>query len=340
MTQVETEVTAVREAQPPSPRGRWRRTLVLVVAAVALVAGGVVAYETALFGGGGSGGGTADNTSATSLATVIRRSLSQQTQVSATLGYAAPVHDRGAGGDGAVGPAAGAAGGDDGAGAAADARRRRSRPTARRSTRRARGWRRRGRSWRSTAAARTPARAPRPAGAAARERRRLAPCATDSQAVSTDEQSATQAAAKVASRPEPGLVARRRRSRRAERACRRTEASAARLRPELDLHRAARRSGRSSRGAQTCTRSAASRSSCSTDRSPRGGRSCPGCQPGKDVAELNANLRALGYGPALSGDAFTRRRRRRSTRSRPHTGSTGPGSCCSARSCSSPGRCG
>ena len=30
-----------------------------------------------------------------------------------------------------------------------------------------------------------------------------------------------------------------------------------------------------------------------------------GMPPGKDVAELNANLRALGYGSALSGDAFT-----------------------------------
>ena len=31
----------------------------------------------------------------------------------------------------------------------------------------------------------------------------------------------------------------------------------------------------------------------------------PGMSPGKDVAELNANLRALGYGSGLSGDAFT-----------------------------------
>jgi peptidoglycan hydrolase-like protein with peptidoglycan-binding domain len=30
-----------------------------------------------------------------------------------------------------------------------------------------------------------------------------------------------------------------------------------------------------------------------------------GMSPGRDVAQLNANLRALGYGPSLSGDAFT-----------------------------------
>src|SRR5262249_28548621 len=31
----------------------------------------------------------------------------------------------------------------------------------------------------------------------------------------------------------------------------------------------------------------------------------PGMSPGRDVAALNANLRALGYGPGLAGDSFT-----------------------------------
>ena len=56
--------------------------LVLVVAVVVLIA-------TDPFGGPGkSGGGVVDNASATSLVTVKRQSLSQQTQVSGTLGYA------------------------------------------------------------------------------------------------------------------------------------------------------------------------------------------------------------------------------------------------------------
>jgi peptidoglycan hydrolase-like protein with peptidoglycan-binding domain len=56
--------------------------LVLVAAVVVLIA-------TDPFGGSTkSGGGVGDNTTATSLETVTRRSLSQQTQVSGTLGYA------------------------------------------------------------------------------------------------------------------------------------------------------------------------------------------------------------------------------------------------------------
>jgi hypothetical protein len=56
--------------------------------ALALLATGVVVALTNPFGGGGSGGGAAANGSATSLATVMRQSLSSQTQVDGTLGYA------------------------------------------------------------------------------------------------------------------------------------------------------------------------------------------------------------------------------------------------------------
>ena len=78
-------------------------------------------------------------------------------------------------------------------------------------------------------------------------------------------------------RPEPGLVGRARARRRPERACGRRVVRVC-LRPELGLHRAA--GGREDRQARrrACTRSAASRSCSSTVRSPRGGRSCPGCQ--------------------------------------------------------------
>jgi hypothetical protein len=47
----------------------------------------VIAVTSPFSGGGGSGGGASDNGSATSLATVTRRSLTAQTQVDGTLGY-------------------------------------------------------------------------------------------------------------------------------------------------------------------------------------------------------------------------------------------------------------
>ena len=80
-----------RDGEPsnlgPAAGGARRRTLAIV--ALALVVAVVVVIATDPFGGSGkSTGGVADNASATSLATVKRQSLSQQTQVSGTLGYA------------------------------------------------------------------------------------------------------------------------------------------------------------------------------------------------------------------------------------------------------------
>jgi peptidoglycan hydrolase-like protein with peptidoglycan-binding domain len=75
----------------PSPARRWPwrrpgRRLSFALAAL-LVAGGVAVTVTNPFAGGSSGG-VPDNGAATSLATVARRSLSSQTQVDGTLGYA------------------------------------------------------------------------------------------------------------------------------------------------------------------------------------------------------------------------------------------------------------
>jgi len=74
-----------------APRARWRRLRprrgLVAGAAVLLIGVGVaVALTIALAGGGGSSG-VVDNGAATSLATVVRRSLSSQTQADATLGY-------------------------------------------------------------------------------------------------------------------------------------------------------------------------------------------------------------------------------------------------------------
>ena len=73
-------------ADPPRARARRR---VLAIAGLALVVAVVVVIATDPFGGPGkSAGGVVDNASATSVTTVKRQSLSQQTQVSGTLGYA------------------------------------------------------------------------------------------------------------------------------------------------------------------------------------------------------------------------------------------------------------
>jgi multidrug efflux pump subunit AcrA (membrane-fusion protein) len=88
---------AVDEAIPPVvpgehsriglPTGRARRRT-LALTGLALVVAVVVVIVADPFGAPGKPTGLADNASATSLAAVKRQSLSQQTQVSGTLGYA------------------------------------------------------------------------------------------------------------------------------------------------------------------------------------------------------------------------------------------------------------
>ena len=77
------------------------------------------------------------------------------------------------------------------------------------------------------------------------------------------------------------------------------------LRRQLLLHVPARRRARCCGAARRCTASAMSPWSCCTAPWFRGERSSPACRPGRDVAELNANLRRLGYGKGLKGNAFT-----------------------------------
>ena len=83
--------TVERDGEPsnlgPASGGARRRTLAIV--GLVLVVAVVVVIVTDPFGGPGkSTGGVVDNATATSLATVRSRSLSSQTQVSGTLGYA------------------------------------------------------------------------------------------------------------------------------------------------------------------------------------------------------------------------------------------------------------
>jgi hypothetical protein len=72
--------------EPGAPRGRRRWVIVAVV--LVLVAVGAVVVAGGVFDGGAGGSGSGENGSATSLATVTRRSLSDTTQFNGTLGYA------------------------------------------------------------------------------------------------------------------------------------------------------------------------------------------------------------------------------------------------------------
>jgi hypothetical protein len=88
---MQTEETIVAAPSPPTRiGGRTRRRIVIAIAAAAVLAAAVVAvFETGVFSSGGTAGNaSADNAYPTSITTVRRQSLSSQTQVSATLGYA------------------------------------------------------------------------------------------------------------------------------------------------------------------------------------------------------------------------------------------------------------
>jgi hypothetical protein len=70
------------------PRRRRRRRWVIVAVVLGLLAADAVVVVRGVFDGDGGSSGSSDNGSATSLATITRRSLSQQTQINGTLGYA------------------------------------------------------------------------------------------------------------------------------------------------------------------------------------------------------------------------------------------------------------
>jgi hypothetical protein len=83
--------TVERDGEPSNlgpASGRARRRALAIVGLVLVVAVVVVIVSDPFGGPGKSTGGVVDNATATSLATVRSQSLSQQTQVSGTLGYA------------------------------------------------------------------------------------------------------------------------------------------------------------------------------------------------------------------------------------------------------------
>jgi hypothetical protein len=79
---------SVESGEGLPPRRRGRRRWVIVAVLLVLIAAGAAAVVGGVFDSGGGGNGSGDNGSATSVATVVRRTLSQTTQFNGTLGYA------------------------------------------------------------------------------------------------------------------------------------------------------------------------------------------------------------------------------------------------------------
>jgi hypothetical protein len=265
---------------------RRTRLLVLLGVAAAAVAAVAVVFASGALGGGGNGA-SSDNEYPTSLATIERRDLASQTQVNATLGYADPAVVVAPAGTAptAVAQAEQAAstaqGQLDGARstAAADAR--------------------------TLAQARATLQADRAKAAvdcAAGDTSANGPCATDGQALQADQQAVTQAEGKVQGDAQAVSSAT-------------TSLAGARV-----ALAAARGSATLYGQSSTYTRLPAvgavvrrGQALYEIDGSPvvllYGSVApwrafAPGMRAGRDVAGLNANLRALGYG-APAGDEFT-----------------------------------
>ena len=269
--------------------------LVLVVAVVVLIV-------TDPFGGSTkSGGGVGDNATATSLATVTRRSLSSQTQVSGTLGYAGSSSIRVPSGTApsAVSQAeqsvtnARRNAADSQSVAGGRQRSARGSPGDRVGCPREGGGRLRWRWRRGKRVQRLPL-----------GRRRLG-SVRERRAGGLDRR------AGLHRRCDEGQKLTERRSPRPKsssralnRVCpRRAQRprSTVRARRSRSCHRWAR----SSRVGRASMRSAVSRCCCCMARCCRRERSSRGCQRDRTSRELNANLDALGYGQGLTGDTFS-----------------------------------
>jgi multidrug efflux pump subunit AcrA (membrane-fusion protein) len=292
---------------PPAPRRMRlsRPALIALTVCGIVVLAIVIAYVSGAFGGSNatSGSGSADNAFPTSLQTVTRRSLTQQTQVSATLGYAAPAtivvpagttpQDLAQADQAAtttqtqLQTAQAAFAADiatlDQANASMSADRAKLTIDCSGDN--------------AGEGASSPSASGTGNGAGS------GPCASDSQAVSTDRQSVTQATAKVASDRQAvasattGLAS-------AEKSLTTAQASAT-VYAQSSTYTELPPVGKIVRRGQTLYEISgqpvvALYGAVAPWRAFTGGMS-----PGLDVAELNANLRALGYGEGLSGDAFT-----------------------------------
>jgi hypothetical protein len=280
--------------------------VIAAAVAAAIVVAVVVVLETDTFGRGGkTNAGSIDNPYPTAFQTVTRRSLSSQTQVSATLGYA--------GASTVVVPA-----GTAPTNLQQDAQ---QLTTARAQLATAEG------SLSSDAQALDQAKASLSAdrqklavdcnGAAAGESAASSPssgsagaggsgsgpCAADAQALTTDEQNGAQASAKIAmdsqsvSSAQTGLAAARSSLAQAR--------SSATLYGESSTYTGLPALGQIVRRGGTLYQISGRPVVLLYGSAAPWRAFMPGMTPGRDVAELNANLRALGYGRGLGGDVFT-----------------------------------
>jgi Putative peptidoglycan binding domain len=284
----------------PRPRPSRHRAAALTAILVLVVLVGVVLADVALGGGGGnSGNGVVDNPYPTALQRVMRRSLSEQTQTSATLGYAAPStivvpagtapsalqqqEQQATTAQAQLATAQATLASDSQTLAQASLAALQAKVTVDCSGDNA------GESSATSASG--------SGGSAA------GPCATDSQSVTTEEQSLTQADAKVAtdrqqvSTAQTGLTG-------AESALAQDESSAA-FYGQSSTYTALPAVGKIVKRGQTLYE--VSGQPVVLLYGPVGAwrafRSA--MTPGRDVAELNANLDTLGFGKGLTGETFT-----------------------------------
>ncbi len=294
-------VPAGRTGGAPPP-GRARRRM-LAATGLTLAALVVVLIVTDPFAGSGKPtGGVADNAAATSLVSVKRQTLSQQTQVSGTLGYGGSSSIR-------VPPGTAPSTVEQAARqvASAEAMLARAREALSADARVLAG------SQGALAAARAKEQVDC-AGAGAAEAvpaggesggggGAAGPCAGDSQAVSSAQQGETGAGAKVAA--DRLQVS----SAEAQLASARSGLSAARSSAALYGQSSAFTSlppvGRIVARGQSPYAIGGQPVLLLYGTVPQTRAFVAGMAPGSDVAELNANLRALGYGAAPGGDAFT-----------------------------------
>ena len=281
---------------------RFRARYVALAGAIAAIVIAVLA--TSVFGSGSkSTGGSIDNAFATSLTTVKRQSLSSQTQVSATLGYADPSTVVVPSGIAPSNLQQSQQSATTAQAQLATARAALATDVAALGQANANMSANRAKLTVDCAGDNAGQSAAGPSSGGGGSGSGSGACATDAQAVSTGEQSATQAAAKVAndrqavSSATTGLAS-------AETSLTQDESSAT-VYGQSATYTQLPAVGKIVARGQTLYEisgqpavllygSAAAWRAFSTAMSP-----------GKDVAELNENLRALGYGSGLAGDAFT-----------------------------------